>query len=327
MVRPERGTTLLEAVIVVSVFSFMAYCVYALVASTVTLSAHSQAWGDLTESAQHGVNQVVGELPAARRIFRNDAQGNAYLAAIEPPSDYPVLGNIRLPVPKDLGTFRADEPGDEQTGNALLFCKQQPIFQTTLQSGISRRVDVYTLVFCYPSPVARAAGPYVRSLALARWESIEFGDYLAVMALSASERTEVAKSLYEDRGVRYLWDVSQNPDQAFYGIDGFGAIDAVPLAGFRPPCGTNRKVIASLGLGRASMAWNRTNPAWIPERVPYYAIADATGDGFPHGFEVQVIGPTGSRTILVRLTLARFVDLDGTMDAFSASAIANGREF
>ena len=322
-----RGTTLIEAMIVVAIFSFMAYCVYALVSSTVTLSAHSQAWGQLTEWAQKGVNKVSGELPMARRIFRNDAQGNLYLGALEPPVDYPVLGGVRLPVPKDLGTFRADAPGDEQTGNALLICKQQPVFQTTLGSGVTRRIDVYTLLLFYPSAVNVSMGPYARSLILARWESIEFGDYLEVTGLSAGERAEVVTNLYQDRGIRYLWDVAQNPDQAFFGIDGFGNVDPVPIATFNPPGDSNRNVIGALGLGRSSLSWNRTSQTWIPEQVPLYAIADATGDGFPHGFEVQVIGPTGSRTILIRLSIARYVELDQSMDAFSTAAIANGREF
>ncbi len=322
-----RGATLIEAMIGVAIFSFMAYCVYALVGSTVTLSVHSQAWGQLTEWTQQGVNKVSGELPMARRIFRNDAQGNLYLGALEPPVDYPVLGGVKLPVPRDLGTFRADAAGDEQTGNALLFCKQQPVFQTTLIAGPMRRIDVYTLVFFYPSAVNVSMGPYTRSLLLARWESIEFGDYLEVSGLAAGEKAEVVRNLYADRGIRYLWDVAQDPDQAFYGIDNFGTVDAVPILSFNPPGDSNRSVIAALGLGRSSLSWNRTSQTWIPEQVPLYAIADATGDGFPHGFEVQIIGPTGSRTILIRLSIARYVELDQSMDAFSAAAIANGREF
>ncbi len=322
-----RGTTLIEAMIVVAIFSFMAYCVYALVSSTVILSVHSQAWGELTEWAQQGVNKVSGEVPMARRIFRNDAQGNLYLAALEPPVDYPMIGNVKLPVPKDLGTFRADTVGDEQTGNVLLLCKQQPVFQTTLGSGVTRRIDVYTLVLFYPSAVNLSMGPYTRSLVLARWESIEFGDYLEITGLAAGEKAEVVRNLYQDRGVRYLWDVAQDPDQAFFGIDGFGNVDAVPIATLNPPGDSNRKVIAALGLGRSSLSWNRTNQAWIPQVVPLYAIADPLGDGFPHGFEVQVIGPTGSRTILVRMSVARYIELDRSMDAFSTSAIANGREF
>ena len=81
-----RGTTLIEAMIVVAIFSFMAYCVYALVSSTVTLSAHSQAWGQLTEWAQKGVNKVSGELPMARRIFRTTPRGTSTWAYSSPRS-------------------------------------------------------------------------------------------------------------------------------------------------------------------------------------------------------------------------------------------------
>ncbi len=327
MAASRRGVTLLEMMIVLSLFSFMAYCVMSLVNSSMVLTAHSESWAGLTEWGQQGVNRISEDLPATRRIFNDDLRGNLYLAALEPPVTHPVLGGIHLPITKDPGTFHADVVGAEQTGNCLLLCKQQPIFATVLLSGVTRRVDVYTIVFFYPSPVARPMGPYARSLILARWESIEFADYGELMSLTASDRAEVVSSLRTVRGVTWLWDVSKDPNQAFYGTNVFGIVDAVPTATFKPPGASNQNLIPHLGLGFASLAWNRTNATWIPQRVPMYAIANAVGDGFPHGFEVQVIGPTGSRTILLRLTLARYVQIDRTMDAFTASAIANAREF
>jgi hypothetical protein len=38
--------------------------------------------------------------------------------------------------------------------------------------------------------------------------------------------------------------------------------------------------------------------------VPAYALTDAAHVNFPYGFEVAITGPSGARTVLVRLTLA-----------------------
>jgi hypothetical protein len=37
--------------------------------------------------------------------------------------------------------------------------------------------------------------------------------------------------------------------------------------------------------------------------VCLYGIQDPARDGFPHGFEIQVIGPSAARQVVVRLSL------------------------
>jgi hypothetical protein len=39
--------------------------------------------------------------------------------------------------------------------------------------------------------------------------------------------------------------------------------------------------------------------------VPQFATVIAGGDGFPHGFEVQIVGPSGAREVLLKLVLAK----------------------
>ncbi len=40
------------------------------------------------------------------------------------------------------------------------------------------------------------------------------------------------------------------------------------------------------------------------DTVPAFATVDTTNDGFPHGFEVMIGGPTGGRRVMIRLVLA-----------------------
>ena len=46
-----------------------------------------------------------------------------------------------------------------------------------------------------------------------------------------------------------------------------------------------------------------TNFAPPGHGVASYGLVDATGDGFPHGFEVQVVGPSSARQTLLHLVV------------------------
>jgi hypothetical protein len=53
-----------------------------------------------------------------------------------------------------------------------------------------------------------------------------------------------------------------------------------------------------------SVAYN-TGPGFdLGDTVPVFGTADTVDDGFLHGFEVMMGGPTGGRRVLVRLVLA-----------------------
>lgn len=322
-----RGFSLLELMIVLAILSGISFVVYNLVLTTNILSGHSQAWASMTEWGQHGVNSLAAELASLRHIYGNDTEGNLYLAALQPPTTHPRCNNDRLPTKVDLGTFRRDVAGSEQTGNCILIGKQVNPFTATLTSGQPRRIDQYSLVLFYLSPVNKAMGPYPRSLRLARWESTTFADWGEVTSLAVPDRTAVAQQLFTS-GVTHLWAASnQDPAAAFYLIDGLGNVSASADPVYHPAQATNTTMIPSLGLGFAGIAWNRSGTRWIKDPVPNFALANATGDGFPNGFEVQVVGESGARTMLLRLTVADFVGVDRSLDSFTASVIANGREF
>ena len=50
-----------------------------------------------------------------------------------------------------------------------------------------------------------------------------------------------------------------------------------------------------------SLATNHAPGGWGVSR---FAVPTQTGSGFPHGFEVQLIGPSSARQLLVRLVLS-----------------------
>ncbi len=322
----RAAVTLIELMVVTAILAFVVYAIFQLLSTMISLSSHSEAWSNILQWSQQGVNRVSEEAASLRRIYPNDALGNGYLAVLPAPSVFPRLGNVRLPTVAPTGNFRADTLGNEQTGNCFLLCRERPPFDAVLAGGATRRIDVYTLVIYYLSPVNRAMGPWPRSLILARWESVEFADWTQVTSLAAIEQPEVMQLLSNQRAITHLWRFDQAPATAFFPFDAIGNLGPVdPL--YAPVEARNTNVIQNLGFGFAGVAWNRNANVWISEPTPLFGLFNPAGDGFPHGFEVQVTGPTGARTILFRLVISEFVGLDQDLDTFSLSAIVNAHEF
>lgn len=332
--RARSGVTMVELMIVTAILAFVITAMYQLILTTTMLSLHSQAWADLLQWSQRAINRMSNEVSTMRRLYGDDATGNAYLAALSAPTAFPRITGDRLPLPVTAGTFRRDTGGNEQTGNCLLFCRERTPFTAVLGSGETRRISVYSLVMYYLSPVNRALGPYARSLVLSRWESVEFADYDELTGLEGGEDVEVAMLVQAQRGIRTLWKVSEPaPSAAFFDLTLLLGTEldvestAPVMPAYRPEEWTNTKVIENLGFGFAGVAWNRNGSLWLSEPVPEFGLASFAGDGFPNGFEVQVIGSTGARTIFMRLVVVEFVAPDRDFDSFAVSAIANAREF
>ena len=55
-----------------------------------------------------------------------------------------------------------------------------------------------------------------------------------------------------------------------------------------------------LGFRKMAIAGNAAGP---DRGVAAFALVDTGGDGFPHGFETQIIGPAGARQVLVHVTV------------------------
>jgi hypothetical protein len=76
----------------------------------------------------------------------------------------------------------------------------------------------------------------------------------------------------------------------------------------------------------ASIAWNNSTAGFqVSAVVPVYALEDAFADGFPHGFEVQIVGPSGARELMVRAVMTK-----GTTKRIisrESTAILTSREF
>lgn len=332
----QKGMTLVEMVVVMACFSVVAIGAYEIISQMQVSNDQMTGWNNLTQWSQRAIDEIQLEVTQGRTFYQNDTFGQSYQAKLQLDEAYPVFTTTRLPLIDVNGTFHQDTAPSTRTGNALLFVRECAPYVGLDGGGNTRRIDVYSFCYYYLSEANHSIGNKPTSLRLIRWKSSEFADYNQVMAITATDRTGLVDNLYNARGIRHLW-ISQNlPNSAFYPLDidddGRGDTDGDhiwenPDGGYVIQRNTSASVIGSLGLISASVSWNQETQFWTPDVVPKFAVADLTGVGFPHGFEVQAIGPTAARQVLVRLVLAYFVSMNQTLFSTEATTVIALREY
>ncbi|MEW6354804.1 MAG: prepilin-type N-terminal cleavage/methylation domain-containing protein [Planctomycetota bacterium] len=151
-------------------------------------------------------------------------------------------------------------------------------------------------------------------------------------------QSDFIRQLVEDAGINYCWDTTQNADTAFYELvqdagSGDYMVASAPISAFEVsssdlniPMSKYEHVVLNLEAKQATISWNTQSNLFIagmgvafrenykqwfpfksPVMVPRFGYPDISlaGRGFPHGLEVQVIGPSGARQVLVRLVLVK----------------------
>ncbi|MBI5778034.1 MAG: hypothetical protein HZA49_01070 [Planctomycetes bacterium] len=337
------GTTFIEMMIAIVCLSAVAIATFEIMTQSQETNDTVNAWNMLTQWGQTAINKVNLDVTQACVLYQNDTLGNGYKADLQSEAGFPALATSTLPTIDETGTFSQDSVSDgtsTRTGNAILYATNTLpyISKDPADGGLvtpTRRVDMYRMVYYYLSPVTQTIGASATSLRLVKWTSREFADYNQVAAITATERTNFVIELYFDRGIRHLWVPRDTSDTAFYAIDEYGGISALPEPSFTIPTGIDadgnamvKSVIDRLGRGFASLAWNNSTTFRTPDIVPKFAMGSQAGAGFPHGMEVQIIGPTGARQVLVRLVLAYVVSGAGqNLYSTEAHTIVTLREY
>jgi len=305
-VRPDRcsGITLLEAMVVLSLFSFLSAAAFQALNSTGEASRRLDAVNRVHVRSQVVLDRVIAEAAASVRLYGNDAEGTSMLALLEGVTGE-MLPDSALPTVLNDGIIEKDKGGTIDTGNCLAFLKAVPPYalKSTSTNDDVLRVDVYRLVAVYlknkesGSPLDRPDG-----LDLVLFRSEPMADWSQVADVAdPAEQLRLLLALRKDRGVRLLIDTRRDVGDAFAEIDPLGNIDTNPPPWF--------EIKANPVGGRGSLFPQRhlsvaTNAAPKHFGVGRLAPRVNTGSGFPHGFEVRIIGTASSRRIFSHLTVA-----------------------
>jgi prepilin-type N-terminal cleavage/methylation domain-containing protein len=182
-----------------------------------------------------------------------------------------------------------------------------------------------TLLKSGTSPIRISAGQRRSyTLELRRWESgvyLEKGEFEDLAAKVVGGGV-VVKPLWDwlvaNKRVAGLWDSgATTAANAFYTVNASGAVVAVA----NPAIAERREIraadtdLASYAVGMVAfntVATGASDDYAFPDfTVPAYAPTDVAHANIPYGFEVGIAGPTGARSVLVRLALASRVNTGG----------------
>ncbi|MDA1194659.1 MAG: hypothetical protein O2894_05695 [Planctomycetota bacterium] len=307
----EAGFSLLEVSVSLFLVVIMALVVERTLESTRKAEVYLSAVRKATERGHQLTYEIRELVTASRRLFSNDDEGRGYLAALDI-SDNPVMPGARMPVVDPLGRLGPDADGTPLTGNLLLFVGETDATAAIADPDgpVIRSIDTYRFVCCYP----RRAGRKVvvndinspTAVDMVVWQSEEFPDYKQIMAIAdPTERSNVVIDLVDRFGVTMAWDPAGAVDDSFYALDASGNIAVAPEAD--PLIKEDPDVSQGGRLVYANVQLAATDNADAKRKALF--STDDPSHWTPNGFEVKIVGASGSRKVWMHLVVE--VQADG----------------
>lgn len=314
--KAEDGFTLIEVSIVMTILVGMILLVSELFLTSNRAQDLAKRLSMTTEITRDLLQDIRTELSTSVQLFENSALGNAYLGLLDFTGEKPAI-NSTLPTVDAAGNFRKETSAGVLTGNTVLFARHDWTDEFKCLSGNSYLVEVYRLVRYYM--VKEDGGPQAgrtTGLNFCRWVGEPMVDgSQADRILDPVDRAEVLDHMrlatpgvdgVQHPSAELVWLVGKDPAIAgtFRQILPGGMLNGAPLAPRNPTWDVQRDPVRStdtlLFYNHFSVA---TNHASAIRGLATFAVMDNTGDGFPHGFEVQIIGPSSGRQVLLHLIL------------------------
>jgi hypothetical protein len=324
-IRRDDGVSFTELLVVMFLFTVIGIMVYDLLVGTAQTNLYLEANNDLSEYGQRTVNEIKTEVLQSKRLFDDSSQGQDYLDALELDNAPPPINTSDLATIEVNGSFSPSLASDpeypfdpESVGNAIFFVQALPPYISTDDAV---RIDLYRFMYYYLSKNGTAAiGSQPEILELYRWQSVPFADYNQLNQLNelGDSGATLSATLTALRtadpasgrpAVEVAWNPDEDADDAFYEFSG-GSLPASPNGSYEIAMEDGSIAIRNLNAPRIggdmiySVAYNTDPDFELSDQVPVFAEASHNQDGFPHGFEVMIGGPTGGRRVMIRLVLA-----------------------
>lgn len=311
----QSGFSLTELAIAATLLLALVWVITTLALSGSASQELGRRIARMTDIAQEVTDKVRLEMVTSVRVFGDNGEGNANLALLDL-STSPAPATRRLPLLDIDGELGPDQGGEEKTGNALFFAYLAWRDRFRTSTGTDHLVDVYRWVHYYLSPVDGGPAPDRRGgLEMVRFVSEPLADGHAVDdILDPAERAEVLLHLVRGTAdvdgqvhdpVAVVWRRGGDPNVpgTLRQIDdGDGALSDDPLAGRPDPWAILPAEEGAAGLLHYRRAQVVSNFETVAPGVSRFAIRD-DAVGFPHGFEVQIVGPTSARQVLFHIVL------------------------
>lgn len=301
---PARGFTLLEIAVTISLITIMILIVQATVDGTTRAERRLRATQTATERGERITYELLEAVNASRAMFEDDGVGGDYLAAIEFGAR-PVLPSARLPRIDQARPLEPDLVGDPRTGNILLFASESDAVEVVADAaaGTTRQIDLYRIVCVYPTQTTRkllSDEPVLEARDLVVWRSIRYASYAQLQAIDdIDERRSVVADLVNRHACDHAWDVGAPIGGAFYGLGILGTIDSIPEVAMSLEEDPDASLGGRLVSSDAQLA--RTSAGDFHRKARL--TVDDPADWTPGGFEVKVVGLSGSRKVWIHMVV------------------------
>jgi len=312
----DGGFSLVELLVGAVLLTTMLYAVATLSVSGTAAADLAQRMTRTSEVSQEIVDDMRLELVSSVRVFGNDAEGIANLQLLDVSGAPLPQSSAKLPILNSSGIIREDSVGDEISGNLLFFAKLAWTDRFVCSSSNDYLVEVVRWVGYYLTE--EGGGPVDGSplgLNLIRIVSEPLVDGESIDRISdAGDQAEVLLHLLNGTpdaiGVTHarcelVWnrgDLPSDPETIRQIDPGDGTLSLDPISGtgrpdpFRIECTSK----GMLYYRHHSVA---TNYAQENYGVGAFSVESTAGAGFPHGFEVQIAGPSSARQVLLHLVV------------------------
>jgi prepilin-type N-terminal cleavage/methylation domain-containing protein len=299
------GFTLLEMLFTLVILSMLSLTIQQTLSTTNSADRYLLAVRRATDRGDAVSYEVFDLVDASRKLFQKDPIGEGYLGALDLSRFQPVP-TARLPVIDEGNDIAPDEPGSPHTGNILLFVEETDPVECVADPATkkARYIDVYRFVCIYPHETGRrllSTNTFARDLVM--WRSRLYPSYAQINAIEdPDERRNVVADLYTEYGCDRIWDPNAEVDLAFYDTDTLGTISPLPVNGPVIAEDADNTVFGRLVHDDTQLAQTDS------ERHHYRAVMttltrDDPDEWVPDGFEVKIVGASGSRKVWLHIVV------------------------
>ena len=300
--RSSGGFTLLETMFALALLTILSLVIQQTLTTTNQTDRYLAAVQRATERGELLGYEVFDLADSSHKLFQGDDVGLAYLDALVL-DRHPPIPKARLPLIDEENDIGPDVPGLPRTGNVLLFIEETDPLECMADADAqaTRLIDLYRFVCIYPYETTRTViTGQKQSRDLVLWISRGYPSYAQVAAIEdEDERRSVVADLHESHGYDELWDPNAPVAKAFYLTDALGTIASQPVDKPQIPQDVDRTEPGRLVYANTQLA--RTDPT----RHAYRAVLtrDDPAVWEPDGFEVKIVGASGSRKVWIRIVV------------------------
>ena len=295
----RSGFTLIELLISLVIISLLIPIIYEVSEGVIFSTNTITAVNDIKLINQRIVEDIKSDVVQSAMIFDNNSSYKDRIV-LNVPSGYTSLDRNKLPVINETGSF---PPNPNDVGNILFMARYLIPIELTV-SGTNYRIDKYRFLYYFLAKDTGATINRRNPVVLLKAQSREtYIDYVAINNVKDNDAKEDLVRALLDMEIGYAVDLK---NIKFYSLNTNGNI--YPYDSHRIQMDT---VLASrnfgvnqLPSGKVYYGIGYNNMGYIA--IPKFASPDNTGDGFPHGFEVAIVGPRSSRDVLVRIVVIAY---------------------